>query len=422
MTRMHRQLSAALLLALPITTVHAQDWSQWRGPHRDGVASTFAAPEVWPEQQTRIWSVPAGLGHSSPLVSGDRVYLLSRVDDRETVTAYDLKTGRQIWRDAYDAPYDMNPAARSHGKGPKSTPVLDRGRLFTLGISGVVSALEAATGKVVWRHDFRTEFAETSPDFGAAMSPIVDGDNVIAHVGGIGVGAIVAFDRTNGSRKWSWSGDGPAYASPVIGTFDGVRHLVTQTHSHVVGIAPEDGRELWRIKFTTNYSQNSVTPVVAGGLLIYSGLAKGTTAVRPVLANGAWHVEQVWQNADVPMYMSSPVEAGGVLYGLTHLNRGQFFAVELTTGKTLWTSPPRQAENAALTAAGDVVIATTTNGELLVIRRGQGAFDLVRKYEIAGSPVWAHHAHSDRGVLIKDAETLAYWTFQPAASDATPAR
>ena len=412
---------AALFLALALTrpapmcdVVSAQaslsEWSQWRGGQRDGVTS-LAAPASWPDKPKQIWKVPAGIGHSSPVVTGGRIYQLSRIGEQETTTAYDAATGKQVWRDSYDAPYIMSSAATSHGKGPKSTPVVDRGRVFALGISGILSAVDAATGKVAWRYDSKKEFPKTSPEFGASMSPIVDGELVIAHVGGDKNGAIIAFDRTSGAQKWAWKGDGPAYASPIIATFGGSRHLLTQTQSHVVGLSPSDGKLLWQIPFTTDYEQNIITPVVADALLIYAGLNKPTTAVRIVQEGGAWKPQQVWQNADIPMYMSSPVAAGGVMYGLTHRNRGQFFAVDVKTGKTLWTSPPRQGENAALTLASGVVIATTTEGELVVFKQGGTGFELIRKYTVAESPIWAHPGFAAGGILIKDAETLSLWRF-----------
>jgi outer membrane protein assembly factor BamB len=357
-----------------------------------------------------VWTVDAGIGHSSPVVVGNRVFLFSRIGEQEAVTAYDLASGKQVWRQSHDAPYQMNPAATSHGKGPKSTPAVQDGRLFTLGISGILSAYDAASGKVLWRHDFAKEFKNTSPDYGASMSPIVDGANVIAHVGGGGGGAIIAFDAASGSRKWTWKGDGPAYASPVIATLGKARQLITQTQSHIIGLAAADGRELWRIPFTTDYDQNIVTPVVVDGLLIYSGLSKPTTAVRVTEKGGTWVTEQVWQSADVPMYMNSPVVAGGILYGLTHRNRGQFFALDLSSGKQLWTSPPRQGENAALVAAGGLLIATTTDGELVVMRQGR-AYDLIREYTLADSPIWAHPAFAAGTILIKDAARLAAWRF-----------
>lgn len=405
-------LAAAILtLALDPLSSQTQDWNQWRGAARDGRVTTFSAPVTWPERPKQAWKVPAGIGHSSPVVSGNRVFLFSRIGEQEAMTAYEAPTGQQVWRQTYDAPYQMNSAATSHGKGPKSTPVVDGGQVFALGISGILSGFDAASGKVLWRHDFRKAFRSTSPDFGAAMSPILDGDHVIAHVGGGGDGAIIAFGRKDGAQRWTWKAEGPAYASPIIATLGGTRQLITQTQSHVVGLAPADGRELWRIPFTTDYDQNIITPVVASGMLIYGGLSKPTTAVRLVQQGNTWKTEQVWQNPDVPMYMSSPVVAGDVLYGMTHRNRGQFFALDTKSGKTLWTGPPRQGDNAALTLTGNVVIATTTEGKVVVFRVDGKAFQLVREYTVADSPIWSHPGFHTRGIVVKDLETLSLWAF-----------
>lgn len=401
---------AAAVGFVAVSQAQVREWNQWRGSQRDGVAA-FSPPATWPEKPQQVWKVPAGIGHSSPVVAGGRVFQQSRVGEQETTTAYDAASGKQIWRDAYDAPYTMSSAATSHGKGPKATPTVDRGRVYLLGISGTLSALDAATGKMAWRHDFKKDFPRTSPEFGASMSPIVDGELLIAHVGGDKNGALIAFDRTSGARKWTWNADGPGYASPIVATFGGVRQLITQTQSHIVGLSPADGKLLWQQPFTTAYEQNIITPVVTDGVLIYSGLDKPTTAVRLVQESGSWKPQQVWQNADIPMYMSSPVVAGGIMYGLTHRNRGQFFAVDIKTGKSVWSSPPRQGENAALTVAKGVIIATTTDGELVVFRQGGKAFELVREYTVAGSPIWAHPAFAAGGVLIKDAETLSLWRF-----------
>lgn len=403
-------LCSVLVGIICISSAQAQDWNQWRGPNRDGIVTSFTPPAVWPERPKQVWKVAAGSGHSSPIVSGDRVYLFSRFGEQEVLTAYDVGSGKQVWRQGYDAPYQMNSAATSHGKGPKSTPVMDRGRIFTLGISGILSAFDQSTGNVVWRHTFAKEYAPSMPDFGASMTPIVDGEHVIAHVGGLS-GAIIAFNRTTGARVWTWQGDGAAYASPIVATFGGTRHLVTQTRTHLLALSPSDGRELWRAPFTTDYDQNIVTPVAAGGLLIYAGLSKPTVGARVVQEGGAWKLREVWRNEDVPMYMSSPVAAGGALYGLTHRNRGQFFALDVATGRTLWTSPPRQAENAAIVVATNVLIATTTEGELVVMPENKQGHGVIRRYTLAESPIWAHPAFTSHGVLVKDAETLSLWAF-----------
>ena len=406
-----RGLVAAIVASVGAATLGAQEWSQWRGPSRTGVAAAFTAPASWPDKPTKAWQVKIGTGHSSPVLAGGRVYQFSRLGEQEAVTAIDLKSGKQIWQQLYDAPYAINPAAQSHGKGPKSTPAVAGTRLFTFGIDGALSAFDAATGKVLWRKRYAKEFDAASPDFGVALSPVVDNAAVIVHVGGNQRGALVALDAATGAEKWTWKGDGPAYASPVVATIGKSRQVITQSRTSVVGVSATDGALLWRIPLTTPYYQNIVTPVVVDGLLIYSGLEKPLTAVRLTEAKGKWTPQPVWENGDVPMYMSSPVLADGYLFGLTHKNSGQFFAVDVKTGKTAWTTRGREAENAEIVAAGDLLIASTTEGELVVVRRDSSKFDLIKRYTIADSPVWAHPVPAGRGVLIKDEETLAYWIF-----------
>jgi outer membrane protein assembly factor BamB len=327
------------------------------------------------------------------------------------VTAFEHQTGRQLWQQRYPAPYQVNPAAAGHGKGPKSTPVVDGGRLFSLGITAILSAFEAASGKPLWRKTFDHEFDASSPDFGVAMSPLADGGNVIVHVGGNKTGALMAVDGATGSIKWQWKGDGPAYASPVIGSFGSSRQVVTQSRSRLVGLSAATGALLWTVPFTTAYDQNIVTPIVSGDLVLYSGIEQPLTAVRISESGGKWTAEELWRAESVPMYMSSPVLSGGTLFGLTHRNKGQFFALDPRSGKVLWTTRGREGENAALIAAGNLMIATTTEGELVIARRDATKFDLIRRYTIAESPVWAHPVPAGRGVIIKDAENVAYWTF-----------
>jgi outer membrane protein assembly factor BamB len=400
----------AIVVTISSAFLVAQDWTQWRGPGAAAVATAFKPPATWPDKLRMAWKVPsAGVGHSSPVVSGSRVHLFSRIGEQEALTAYELATGKQIWRQTYDAPYEVNPAARAHGKGPKSTPVVHGGRVFTFGIGGVLSAFDARDGRVIWRRDFKGQHASTSPEFGAAASPVAANDAIVLHVGGPNDGALTAFDPATGSVRWRWTGDGPAYATPIVAPLGGTSQLITQSQSSVVALDPAKGTVLWQIPFTTPYEQNIVTAVVHDGLVIYSGLSRPTTALRVRASGGKWVTEQVWSNPDVPMYMSSPVLASGRLCGLTHRNSGQFFCVDAASGKTLWTSDPRQGDNAGLFAAGDVFVAVTTGGTLIVFRSSASAFDVVARYTVADTPVWAHPVPAGRGVLIKDADSLAYW-------------
>jgi outer membrane protein assembly factor BamB len=200
------------------------DWPQWRGPARDGVASGFTVPAAWPAQLTKKWQATVGLGHSSPVISGTRIIVHTRQGNRELLTAFDLASGKQLWQDGVDAPYKMNPAATGHGPGPKATPLIANGRVFTFGISGIFSAYDLATGKLLWRKPATTPVQE----YGTSSSPIADGANVIAFLGGNDAGALTAMDAATGAVKWQWTGDGPGYTSPILATVAPDRHAVTE--------------------------------------------------------------------------------------------------------------------------------------------------------------------------------------------------
>ena len=400
-----------LALLLATSSALAQDWPQWRGPARDGrVPGTLALS--WPKALKPGWKVPVGIGYASPVVAGQRVFTFARNGENEVAASLDLATGKPIWTQSYPAPYNMNPAARSHGKGPKSTPVVQDGRLFTLGISGILSAFDAQTGRPIWRKDFTEQFRSGAPVFGAAMSPAVADGLLLAHVGGDGDGALTAFDAATGTVRWAWKGDGPAYASPVVADIGGVRQVVTQTQKQLVGLSLAKGDLLWSLPFTTPYEQNSVTPVVSGDIVIYSGLDQGLSALRVVRKGNGWATEPAWKTSDVSLYMSSPVLDGGRLYGFSHRNKGQYFAVDAATGKALWLGEGRQGDNAAVLVGRDVLLILTTQGELVVAKKDAPAFAPIATYTVADSATWAHPALAGATLLVKDAETLAQWRIE----------
>ena len=397
---------ALVALAAPGTA----DWPQWRGPARDGRAS-LAPRAAFPERLTPVWKSAVGEGHASPVVAGDRVYAFAREGEDEVVHSLHLATGKRVWRQSYPAPYSMNSAASAHGKGPKSTPVVAGGRVFTFGISGILSCFDAASGRLAWRKELGSQFGDTSPLYGVALSPVVDGGSVIVHVGGPGQGALTAVDAATGAVRWAWKGDGPAYASPVVAEIGGSRQVVAFTESFLVGVSAARGELLWKIPFTTSWVQNAVTPIVDGDSVIYSGLDHPVRAVRIVRRASGWTTEPRWENPDVAAYMSTPVLEGGRLYGLSHRKRGQLFCLDVATGKVVWLSEGRQGENAALVAGGGMVFALTTDAQLVLIPQTGDAFAPARRYRVAESPTWAHPVVTAEGVLVKDRDTLAYLRF-----------
>jgi outer membrane protein assembly factor BamB len=397
-------LVAGVALSLAQTTLPSSDWPQWRGPRRDGSIGA-QLPAEWPAALTKRWEVVAGAGHSSPIVAGNRVVVFTRQNDREVTRALDLATGREIWRDEYAAPYTVNSAARAHGPGPKSTPALAGGRVFTFGIGGVLSALDLATGKVFWR----TNPPAVLPEYGTAGSPLVDGGVVIAHMGGRDGGAMTAFDAATGAVRWRWDGDGPGYGSPIIATLAGGRQLIAQTQKFLVGLNPGSGALLWRVPFTTSYNQNAITPVVAGNLVINSGLEKPVTAFRIQRSGSEWTAEPASTVDQASLYMSSAVVIGSTLYGLSHRNQGQLFALDPSSGKLLWTTKGREGENASLMGNRSWLLVSTTNGELIVARPSASKFDEVRRYQVSDSALWAHPAVAPRSILVKGVEKVVCW-------------
>lgn len=400
--------AACALAALSAAAGAADEWPQWRGPARDGHLSGLQPRASWPEALAPGWKLKVGVGHASPVVSAGRVYEFSREGEAEVVRALELDSGRELWKQSYPVAYEMNPAASGHGKGPKSTPVLADGRLFTLGITQVLSAWDAPSGRLLWRKTFEASHQATAPAFGTAMSPLVDGERLIAYVGGDSDGELAAFDVKTGRQLWSWKGDGPGYASPVVASWNGVRQVVTQSQNALVAVAADSGALLWKVALKTPYEQNAVTPILSDGLVVYTGLDAPLTAVRPVKRGTGFTLETVWTNPDVASYLSTPVLEGGRLYGLSHKKKGQWFCVDAKTGKTLWLSDGRQADSAAILAGADVLFVLDTDGSLTVAAADATAWRPLRKWKVAASATWAHPVVLDTGILVKDVDTLAF--------------
>lgn len=388
------------------------DWPQWRGPERAGQATSANFPSNWPKLLTRRWRVQVGEGHASPIVVGDYVVQFARRGENEVVAGIDLATGKLFWQGQYAAPYTMNGAAQGHGKGPKSTPVATSDSVVTFGISGILVAWELKTGKQIWRDDFVGKYPRTSPLYGTAMSPLVADNTCFVHVGGHDNGALVGYDLDTGKVKWSWEEDGPAYCSPILANLGGQNQLITQSQQFTIGINPEDGTLLWKIPFTTDYDQNSVTPVIANEQVIISGYNQGVSAYKVTKNGEKWDTERVWQNTEVPLYMSSPVMHGNKLFCMTHRRAGQLVCLDVTSGNKLWVGNPRLGDNALLIHGGKVLLALTNDGKLQVVDSEAPQFQLLAEYELADTATWAHPALLPDGILIKDATHLTYWSWE----------
>lgn len=408
---MRKRILGAVTAALALTLgAGAQDWAQWRGPARDGVVRGFAAPAKWPEKLTLVWKTPIGAGYSSPVVLKDRAWVHSRQGQQEVVSAIDLSSGKILWSKSNSAGFKKNQYAKDMAPGPYSTPLVHNGRLYTLGVNAVLSCFDAATGELKWRKEFGTP--DTSKMFtGTAMSPVIDGGNVIVHVGDDRGGQLIAFDAMSGEEKWMWTGDGPGYASPIVVTMGGARHVVTMTDKSVIGVSAADGKLLWKFAWPDEWNENIITPLPYKDLLIFSGVRRGTVALRVSEGGATWSAKEVWANPDVAMYMSSPVLDGDYLYGMSSKKKGQFVGMEAATGKLLWATTGREGASAAVLNAGDALLILTSDAGLMVAKKNPQAYEQVAKYSVAESSTYAHPVVLGSRILVRDDSSLALWTF-----------
>jgi len=392
-------------------TIEAQnrsvDWTQWRGPNRDGAVASFVEPKTWPAMLNRKWKVDVGLGYASPLVVGNRIYMFARQGPNEVMLALDADSGKVLWRTGYPAPFKMNPAAAPHNEGPKSTPVFANGKLYAIGMSGIVTAFNATDGKQLWQKPAsKVATLYTTHSF----SPVVDRGLVIFHVGGHDQGALTAFNAETGDVKWHWDGDGPAYASPIIAEFEGTRQVITFTQNNLIGVAAESGELLWKRPYVVPFTQNNITPILYNQTLIISGLEQPVVALNVVKRNGKWDTANVWENAGVSLSMSNAVVARDTVFGMSSRNMGQFFALDARTGKTLWTSAPRQGTNAAIIRAADVLFILKDDGQMIVARANPARYEILKTYQVADSATWAQPTISGDRVFVKDVSSLTLWT------------
>jgi outer membrane protein assembly factor BamB len=384
----------------------ALDWPQWRGPNRDGTLASFTEPKSWPENLTRRWKVEVGTGYATPIVIGSRVYAFTRQGTNEVMRALDAGSGKVVWETSYPAPFEMNSATARHGPGPKSTPTFGNGRLFTLGMSGIVTAFDAATGKQLWQKPA----PPVEPTYHTAQSALVDRGLVILHVGGNNQGALTAFEAATGAVKWAWNGDGPGYGSPILVEFGGTRQVIVFSQQNLVGVDAANGQLLWSVPFMARSTTNSITPLAYDQTVIVSGQGKPLTAYRISKRNDQWAADLAWQNDQLQMSFSNPVLVRDAVFSLSPLNSGQFFWADAKTGNTLWRSAPRQAGNAAIVRAADYLFVLKDDGQLMVARSTPGGFEPLKTYTVADSATWAPPVISGNRVFVKDVSTLALWT------------
>lgn len=386
--------------------IFAQDWPQWRGTNRDGKITGFKAPAKWPAELTQKWKVTVGAGDATPALVDGKLYVFTRIDADEVLQCLDAGNGKQLWQDKYAA-QAVTGAAKSH-PGPRSSPTVSNGKIITLGVAGVLSCLDMGSGKVVWRND---EFTKAVPDFFTGMSPIVVDKMCIAHLGGKDNGVIIAFDLNTGKEKWRWSGDGPAYSSPVLLTVQDTKQAVVQTEKNLLGIAVADGRLLWQVSTPSQQRFfNSATPIVDGQTVIYTGQGQGTKSLKVEKQGNSFNVKELWSNEKLGASYNTPALKDGLLFGLS--DRGRLYCMNAGTGQIAWADSAGHKNFGAVLDAGSVILALPSDPELIAFKPNGKQYEELARIKVAETPVYAHPVVSGNRIYVKDQETLTLWTIE----------
>lgn len=379
---------------------NSQDWPQFRGPGRDSKVNGFKAPAEWPAELPQIWKINVGTGDASPVLAGDKIYLHTRQGGDEVILCLNAATGEEIWKDSYPALPVTGPAS-SH-PGPRSTPALANGKIVTFGVSGILSCLDAATGKLIWRKE---NPSNAVPQFYTGMSPLIVDGTCIAHIGTNDNGQVLALDLNTGNEKWVWKGDGPSYASPTLMNIDGQKHIVIQTEKNLISLDFPDGKLLWQIGTSPQQRfYNCVSPYIDGNKIYYTGQGTGTKAIEVSRQGDKYSTKELWSNTDVGAKWNTPVLVNGHLYGFTDQRR--IYCLNSTNGATAWIDNTTNSDFATIVDCGSLIIGFPSTGSLILMKPDSKKYTEIAKYKLSETPVYAFPVVAGKSIYVKDAESL----------------
>jgi outer membrane protein assembly factor BamB len=402
--------SAFLMLAGPgalSPTTRAGDWPQWRGENRDGKVTGFIAPSTWPKELTQKWKVTVGEGVATPALVGDKLYVFSWDGGKEIIRCLEADSGKELWKDQYDAAKASGPA--SGFAGARCSPTVTEGKVVTLGVQGTLSCVDAASGKMIWRKDS----ALGHPQFFTSSSPVVVDGLCVAQFGGEKEGGgIAAYDLASGSEKWKWTGDGAAYASPVLLTVDGTKMVVAETAQSIVGIDITDGKLLWKVPYPkgAGRSYNASTPIVEGQIIIFSGASRGTKAIKIEKSGNEFKAKDLWNNKENSVIFNTPVIHNGLVFGLTANN--DLFCIN-ADGKTAWSSSTKgKGGYGSIVDTGSVLLSLTPSAQLVVYEPSDKEFKEVASYKVSSSETYAYPIVSGKRIYVKDKDSVIMYTIE----------
>ena len=410
--------STVLLIALP---ARADDWPQWGGPQRDlvwrekGIVKTLPTDGLLP----RMWSTPIGEGYAGPAVADGKVYITDLVDRHdksgtERVHCLDAATGKILWTHSYPVEYGI-----SYPAGPRATPVVDGGRVYTMGAVGDLICFDVRDGKVLWQRNAVAEFGKNIATWGLAASPLVDGDRLITLVGGLQGALVVAFDKNTGKELWRALDDPEVgYCPPMMFTFGGLRQLIQWHPRAVSSLDPETGKVHWEIPFKAKSGLCISTPRQIGNRLFVTAFYNGPLMIE--IASDGKSAKVAWKGASdselktdgLHSIMSTPIVDETHIYGVC--SYGQLRCLDARTGERIWET--RQATgdgrwwNAFLIPQEDRTFLHNEQGDLIIARLSPKGYEEVSRAKLVEPTrkvnqrmtIWSHPAFALKSVFARN--------------------
>lgn len=413
--------------------VFAEDWPQWLGPGQASVWAESGIVERFPNDGLPIkWTTEIGLGYSGPAVAGGKVYLTdylknsgeitnspdgrAKLTGMERVLCFSSETGRLLWDYKYDQPYNL-----SYPAGPRCTPTIDSGKVYTIGAEGKLLCLEAASGERIWEKEFKSDYDVATPIWGFSAHPLVVGDLLICVVGGKGSLA-VAFDKQTGKERWrALSADPPGYCSPTLIEHAGVKQLVIWNPQTISGLDPLTGDIYWSEPLRPSYTMSVTVPRKIGKHLFASGI--GHVGAMFALSDEAPDVEVLWRgDAKTAVYScnTTPFMEGDMIYGVD-CHSGALVGARVANGKRMWetfqpTTGDRKASHgtAYIVKHGNRFFLFNETGDLILARMSvKGYVELGRFHVLeptneafGRAVVWSHPAFAEKCVFARNDKRL----------------
>ena len=393
--------------ALP-RVVGSNDWTDFRGPDRDGHYAGMPVLTHWPAGGLKeLWRQPIGGGYASFVVADGRAFTIEQRREDEVVAAYDMGTGLELWAHRYAARFNEEMG----GEGPRATPTWHDGLLYSLGAQGELCCLDATNGSGRWRKNVLDEFHATGLYFGLSASPLVVDDMLVvlsgeplAPVSGHTNFGVLALNKRNGQTIWSALPEKAAYASPMLVTLAGERQILTVMSRRVVGLRPADGEVLWEIPWRVQYDNAIAQPVLVSSnqFLLSAGYGGGCALVEVSRAGAGFSARQVWKNQNLKNKFNSSVFHEGFVYGL---DEGILTCIDAATGARRW-KDGRYGYGQLLLASGHLVI-LGGEGDLALVRATPERHMESARFQALKGKTWNNPTIANGRVLVRNAVEMA---------------